>query len=963
MTALAAPRAPDECFFLVPDYAIIALQTIRQQATNGHSTMSTETQLDLKTTVNLPNTDFPLKGNLAQNEPLRLRHWDDINLYEALRTARSGRPLYVLHDGPPYANGRIHLGHVLNKVLKDFCVKSRAMMGYWTPYVPGWDCHGLPIEIQVDKELGAKKGEMSKLDIRRAARRHAEKFVKLQAEDFKRLGIFGEWDDPYLTMSYGYQAAIVRVFGKFVERGAIYKGSRPVHWCINCQTALAEAEVEYADHTSPSIYVKFPFPDASRVAPELEGKNTSIVIWTTTPWTLPANLGVAFNPQFEYSAVEVGGEVFVVASGLLERVANEVGWADYKVIAAVGGEKFDRLHARHPFINRDSLLMLGDHVTLDAGTGAVHTAPGHGYEDFLIGREYGLPIYNPVDARGQFIGEVEHFAGQRVFDANKAIVAHLKETGALLHHSQFEHQYPHCWRCHKPVIFRATPQWFISLGKSGLNERALRACDEVQWVPGWGNERMKNMFRDRPDWNISRQRAWGVPIVVFYCNECNEALLDVNVIEHVAQIFEQESADAWYVREAKDLVPEGAKCAKCGAGEFTKEMDILDVWFDSGSSSMAVLEPRGLPYPADVYLEGGDQFRGWFNSSLVVGLACKDQPPYKTVITYGWVVDENGQKMSKSKGDAVAPEKITKQSGAEVLRLWCSALDTYEDMRVSPEILTRVSDAYRKIRNTARYCLGNLDGFDPSRDRVEIGGMLEIDRWALAAANELTKRVLAAYERYDFNDVYQALYSFSTVTLSALYFDILKDRLYTSAPKSLERRSAQTALYEIVQRLARLSAPILAFTSDEIWENIPGAKSEAESVHIAEFPQYVEEWRSDELLARYERLFGVRDAVMKALEEARNAKLIGAGLEAKVVIAADAETREFLSSFGEDLRFVFIVSQVELGEGAELKVGVERAEGEKCGRCWNYTTDVSADARYPGACRRCAANIDEMLAG
>ncbi len=932
--------------------------------------MTTETTLDLKATVNLPDTPFPLKGNLAQNEPIRLKRWEEINLYELLRKTREGRPLYVLHDGPPYANGRIHLGTALNKILKDFCVKSRSMMGYWAPYVPGWDCHGLPIEIKVEEELGAKKHEMPVIEIRRAARKHAEKFVALQREDFKRLGILGEWENPYRTMNYKYQADIVRVFGKFVEKGSVYKGLRPVHWCISCQTALAEAEVEYNDHTSYSIYVKFPFPDAVKLDPALEGKNVSIVIWTTTPWTLPANLGVSFNPGFEYSAVEVGDEVSIVASGLLERVASTLGWTDYKVIGVYSGEKFDRLKAWHPFVNRDSLLMLGDHVTLDAGTGAVHTAPGHGYEDYVIGRQYGLDIYNPVDNRGFFMKDVEHFAGMRVVpltkadagnDGNKAVIAHLKEIGALLKEEKFQHQYPHCWRCHNPVIFRATPQWFISMTATNLNERAIAACDRVQWTPEWGNVRMKNMFKDRPDWCVSRQRAWGVPITVFYCDDCGESLCNPKVIDYVADIFEKESADAWYVREAKDLVPPGTKCVSCGSDKLRKENDILDVWFDSGCSSISVLEEYGLPYPADVYLEGGDQFRGWFNSSLVVGLEIQNQPPYRAVVTYGWAVDGNGEKMSKSKGNVVEPEKVFKVMGAEILRLWCSALDYHEDMRISDEILKRISDAYRKIRNTARYCLGNLEGFDPKRDRVTLAQMFEIDRWALTKMNEVTGKVLAAYERYDFTEVYQTIYSFATVELSALYFDILKDRLYTYPPKSLARRSAQTTLYEIVHRLARLAAPLLAFTADEIWENIPGAPGEAESVHLALFPAYEESLRDDDLQGRYERLFEIRSAVMKALEDARNAKLIGAGLEAKVTITADAGTNAFLESFGEDLRFVFIVSQVVLQEGAELNVTVAAADGGKCERCWHYTTDVGSDPRFPGACKRCAANLDEML--
>jgi isoleucyl-tRNA synthetase len=920
--------------------------------------MSTETPIDLKSTINLPRTDFPLKGSLAQNEPLRLQKWQSMDIYERLRETRKGRPLYVLHDGPPYANGEIHLGHVLNKVLKDFCIKSRSMMGYWTPYIPGWDCHGLPIEIQVDKELGEKRSSMSTLDIRRAARRHAEKFVKLQGDEFQRLGIFGEWNEPYLTMNPHYQATIVRVFGKFVEEGAIYKGLRPVHWCIHDQTALAEAEVEYEDHTSPSVYVKFPFPEADKLDPQLAGRQVSIIIWTTTPWTLPANLGIAFNPVFEYRAIEVGNEVFIVADGLLAQVSSKLGWPENtNALGTYPGSRFEGLHARHPFIDRPSLLMLGDHVTLDAGTGAVHTAPGHGYDDYVIGMKYGLDIYCPVDNRGHFTKDVALFAGEQVFKANPKIVGHLKEIGALLGEEKLAHSYPHCWRCHNPVIFRATPQWFISMETTDLRQKAIDSTDQIQWVPAWGRERMKNMFYGRPDWCISRQRSWGVPITVFYCEACEEALLDPKVIEHVATIFETESADAWYSREAEALLPEGASCSKCGSTRMRKEMDILDVWIDSGSSSMAVLEPRGLPYPADIYLEGGDQFRGWFNSSLVVGLTVKGAPPYRGVITNGWAVDGQGEKMSKSKGNVVVPQTVIKQSGAEILRLWCSALDYHEDMRVSDEILRRISDAYRKLRNTARFCLGNLDGFDPGSDRVAPEEMLEIDRWALAEMNDIVKRVRDAYERYDFTEVYQTLYSFATVQLSSLYFDIIKDRLYTSGAKSLARRSAQTALYEIVSSLTRLTAPILAFTSDEIWEHLPGAKEIAPSVHLTEFPAWSETLVDEPLRARYTRLFEVRGVILKALEDARNAKLIGSGLEAAVTIAADVETQSFLKSFGESLPFLFIVSQVTLQEGEGLTVSVNRAAGEKCERCWNYAVDVGVDERYPGACGRCLGSL------
>ncbi len=922
--------------------------------------MSTETPFDLKTTVNLPKTDFPLKGNLAQNEPLRLQKWQEMDIYQELRRAREGRPMFVLHDGPPYANGEIHLGHVLNKVLKDFCIKSRSMMGYWTPYIPGWDCHGLPIEIQVDKELASRRASMSTLEIRHAARRHAEKFVKLQGEQFQRLGIFGDWENPYLTMNPGYQADIVRAFGKFVAKGSTYKGLRPVHWCISDQTALAEAEVEYEEHTSPSVFVKFPFTDAARLDPVLAGRDVSIIIWTTTPWTLPANLGIAFGPAFEYSAVEVWDDVFILASNLREQVAQKLGWNDGgRVIQVYAGTRFDGLNAKHPFIDRPSLLMLGDHVTLDAGTGAVHTAPGHGYDDYVIGMKYGLEIYCPVDSRGHFQKEVAFFGEEQVFKANPRIVAHLQQSGMLLGEEKLTHSYPHCWRCHNPVIFRATPQWFISMEATNLRERAIAATDGVQWIPAWGDERMKNMFHGRPDWCISRQRAWGVPIPVFYCEGCEEALVDPLVIEHVAGIFETESADAWYQRESEALLPDGTQCSKCHSTRFRKEMDILDVWIDSGSSSIAVLEPNGLPYPADVYLEGGDQFRGWFNSSLVVGLEVMGEAPYRTVITNGWTVDGQGEMMSKSRGNTVVPQTVMKQSGAEVLRLWCSALDYHEDMRVSDEILRRISDAYRKIRNTARFCLGNLDGFEPAVDAIDRDEMQEIDRWALAELNEITRRVIDSYRSYDFTDVYQALYSFATVEMSALYFDIIKDRLYTSGAKSHARRSAQTALHEIVSRLARLSAPILVFTSDEMWERIPGASSIAKSVHLTEFPA-CDPARGDEgLRDRYARLFEIRARVMKALEDARNAKLIGSGLEARVTITADEETFRFLESFEDSLRFLLIVSQVELYRGAQLAIAVDRAHGEKCERCWNYAVEVGLDARYPGACGRCVSNLEE----
>ncbi|MDT7688263.1 MAG: hypothetical protein QOE46_1022 [Acidobacteriota bacterium] len=1045
--------------------------------------MSTQAPLELKKTVNLPKTGFAQKANLGQTEPARLKRWAEMGLYEMIRRSRKGRERFILHDGPPYANADIHLGTAMNKILKDIVVKSRTMMGYDSPYVPGYDCHGLPIEQHVERALdkkGKKKSDLSTQSFRRACREHAASALKSQTRDFQRLGILGLWEDPYLTMSNTYEAETARQFGRFVERGYVYKGARPVYWCIHDQTALAEAEVEYREHTSPSVYVKFPLSedtlDAKAFKRELLGddddpRQVFFLIWTTTPWTLPANLGIAVNPNFEYAAVEneKNGEVYVVASELVSAVAQKCGlgrreesagqlaesagleperhyvaW-EPRVLARFPGSRLDRLEARHAWLDRPSLLMLGDHVTLGgeadaeveldvkdardkratgkAGTGLVHTAPGHGHDDFVIGKAYGLDIYCPVDNAGRFTSEVEHFAGQRVFEANPGIVEFMRERGVLLFSEEYAHRYPHCWRCKNPVIFRATPQWFISLdavvaGGSTEVERdddgrdrtnfteneedapvslragALREIERVRWVPAWGEERMRNMLKGRPDWCVSRQRVWGVPIPVFYC-ECGEPVADRATIEHVASVFERETTDAWYTRTASELLPEGFKCPKCGGAEFTKETDILDVWFDSGVSSVAVLERyEGLRWPADVYLEGGDQYRGWFNSSLMVGLAAHDSAPYRAVVTHGWTLDAQGRAMHKSAGNAVAPEEFVKESGADILRLWVTSSDYREDMRCSEEILRRVSDSYRKIRNTARFALGNLDGFDPTSDVVSLVEMHEIDRWALAELDQLIARVTEGYASYDFHTVYRALDAFCTVTLSARYFDIIKDRLYTCAPKAEARRSAQTALNYITDAMARLLAPVLSFTADEIWENLPEVKSRraAEaanvvvegvavesadadegnvavppSVHVAEFPIALSVERDAGLLERWARLFDVRDDVLRTLEEARTSKLIGSSLEAHVRLEAKRATFELLESYREELRYLFIVSQVSLAlmeeeAGEELRVRVERASGGKCERCWNYSTFVGEFTRYPAACERCVEALAEIEA-
>jgi isoleucyl-tRNA synthetase len=980
--------------------------------------MSTETPLDLKKTINLPKTAFAQKANLAQGEPARLEKWTKLDLYRLIRHESEGRPKFILHDGPPYANADIHLGTAMNKVLKDFIVKSRQMMGFDAPYVPGYDCHGLPIETHVEKALekkGKKKNDLSVEVFRRICREHAENALKGQTRDFKRLGILGEWDNPYLTMSNHYEAETARMFARFLERGWVYKGARPVYWCLKDQTALAEAEVEYHQHTSPSVYVKFPLQsDPASIDPALADRKVFVLIWTTTPWTLPANLGIAVHPDFEYSAFEHGDEVYIVASELVQSVAAKCGLneggASPKVLARFQGSKLDRLECRHPWIDRSSLLMVGEHVTLGgeadaeteldvseaqkksdskAGTGCVHTAPGHGHDDFVIGKSYGLDIYCPVDNAGRFTPEVEHFAGMRVFDANDVIVEFMRERGVLLFSEKYEHRYPHCWRCKNPVIFRATPQWFIAMdqghrdlvekdedGRDRSNytdnlsetpQRSLRAAaleeiERVKWIPAWGVDRMRNMLKGRPDWCVSRQRVWGVSIPVFYCGRCNEAVADPVVIEHVADIFERESGDAWYTHDAKDLLPEGYTCKGCSAQEWTKETDILDVWFDSGTSSIAVLENRPeLRWPADVYIEGGDQYRGWFNSSLMIGIAAHDQAPYKTVITHGWTLDAQGRAMHKSAGNAVEPEKVFKESGAEIIRLWCASSNYFDDVRGSDEILQRVMDGYRKLRNTARFALGNLDGFDPARDSVPAAEMEEIDRWALAELNRVISEVLAAYEGYEFHNVYRALYNFATVTLSARYFDIIKDRLYTFAPRNKARRSAQTVLLQIGDALARMLAPILVFTADEIWENLPNRTHP--SIHLALLPSASEQ--SDEgLVAEWERLFAVRDDVLRALEEARVAKQIGSSLQAKVRLEASGKTLELLQKHQNDLRYLFIVSQVELGNAGDgVTISIATADGEKCERCWNYSTHVGESDRFPTVCERCVTALNEIEEG
>ena len=932
------------------------------------------TETNYKDTLNLPKTEFPMKANLPEREPKQLSRWDADRIYHRIIEARASAPRYVLHDGPPYANGHLHLGTILNKILKDVVVKFKSMTGHRCEFVPGWDCHGLPIELEVDRKLGPKKREMAPAEIRKACREHAAKFVDIQRDEFKRLGVFARWEKPYVTMSYDYEASIAREFGKFVGNGSLYKGKKPIYWCASCRTALAEAEVEYAGHSSPSIYVKFRLQDDAPLRKEwkLGGEPIFLVIWTTTPWTIPANLAIALNPDLPYVAAKVDDEIWILAEGLLDGVMEAVGKRYSTIVGKPDAKSLEHKRCRHPLIERDSLVILGEHVTLEAGTGAVHTAPGHGQEDYDVGMRYGLEVLAPVDDAGRFTAEASlpWLTGMFVEAANKPILEKLAEVGALVKTQEVEHQYPHCWRCKKPIIFRSTDQWFISMEKGDLRKKALAAIENVQWIPPWGKNRIGGMIATRPDWCVSRQRLWGVPVVALVCESCGNSNATKEVVDIAAALFEKEGSDAWYTHPASDFVPKGYSCPSCGEKErFGKEPDILDVWFDSGVSFAAVLENgEKILDQADLYLEGSDQHRGWFHTALLTSIGTRGRAPYKRVLTHGFVVDGEGRKYSKSARNYVPPEQLINKHGAEVLRLWVASEDYRDDIRFSDEILTRCVESYRKLRNTARYILGNLFDFDPNRDLLPVGELMEIDRWALSETGRVMQRSIGAYESFEFYVISQALGRFCAVELSAFYLDILKDRLYAEKASGRERRSAQTALWLILDAITRLMAPIFSFTAEEIWESMPKLAGSPDSVFLADMPA---PFAQDEaLIDRWGRLISMRSVVTKALESARAEKFIGNSLAAGVTIECNDETRAFLESFGPALPDLFIVSEVSFGkaegkyversdEAGGIAAGVAAASGGKCARCWKYSNSVGTIAAHPAACARCAAALAE----
>ena len=914
---------------------------------------------DYNSTLNLPKTEFPMRAGLPNSEPVTLKNWEDNNVYEKLMEKNEGKPLFVLHDGPPYANGNIHLGTALNKVLKDIIVRYKNMAGFKAPFVPGWDTHGLPTELKARAKAGVGNSTtIDDVELREICRDFANGYIDDQRNQFKRLGGLGEWYNPYITLLPEFEATQIRIFAEMASKGYIYRGLKPVYWCSDCKTALAEAEIEYADDPCHSIYVKFNVTDdlGKLSALGVDPAKTYFVIWTTTTWTLPANVAICVGPKYNYAVIKAGDEYYVMAEDLYQSAMEIAEIADYEVVATIKGSELEYMKTAHPFLDRESLVIVGDHVTLESGTGCVHTAPGHGVDDYIVCNNYPeIPIIVPVDADGVLTEEAGQFAGLKTADANKPIAQHLDKTGNLFALKKIIHQYPHCWRCKEPVLFRATDQWFCSV--DDFKKEAVDAIQNVQWIPAWGKDRITSMVKERKDWCISRQRKWGVPIPIFYCNECNEPIIDKDAMNAVADLFEKEGSDSWYKYEADQIVPAGTKCPKCGGTHFSKEKDIMDVWFDSGSSYAAVLQNRDyLSFPADLYLEGADQYRGWFQSSLLTSVATQGTAPYKTVLTHGWVVDGEGRKMSKSLGNGIEPQEIIDQYGADILRLWVASSDYHADIRISKDILKQLSESYRKIRNTARYILGNLSDFDPSKDMVSVDELYPIDKWAIVKLNELIAKTKNAYDTYEFHQVYHSVHNFCVVDMSNFYLDVLKDRLYTEKADSKSRRAAQTAIYIIVDAMTRMISPILAYTSDEIWKYMPHtAENNTENVVFNDMPQEIAISVEDGFMAKWDRIHELRDTVKKSLEAFIKDKTIKSSLEATVTLSANGEALEFLNSVKDELAAAFIVSAVIVNESdnAEIQVAVEKANGGKCERCWSISETVGTNDEHPTLCSRC----------
>lgn len=929
--------------------------------------------MDYNKTLNLPKTDFPMRASLPQREPEFLKKWNENDQYKKLMDYNEGKPLFVLHDGPPYANGDIHIGHALNKTLKDFIVRYKNMTGFKSPFVPGWDTHGLPTELAARKKAGiTAESNISDLELRKICRDTALGYVNLQRESFKRMGIIAEWDNPYITLKKEFEQEQIKVFANMASKGYIYKGLKPVYWCSDCNTALAEAEIEYAEDPCHSIYVKFKvtedFGKLTALGAELD--KTYFVIWTTTTWTLPANVAICVGPNYEYSILKANGEYYVMATDLAPVAMADAGITDYETVGIIRGDELEYMKTAHPFIDRTSLVIVGDHVTLESGTGCVHTAPGHGVDDFIVCKKYPeIPIVVPVDNKGVLTEEAGQFAGLTTEEANKPIAEYLDKIGALFALKKIKHQYPHCWRCHKPVIFRATSQWFCSV--DDFKDAAVKAAEDVKWYPEWGKDRLQSMVLERADWCISRQRKWGVPIPVVYCKDCGKEIIDDGVMQKVSDIFGKEGSDAWYAHDAEYFLPEGFKCPHCGKSNgFEKESDIMDVWFDSGSSHAAVCRKRPyLKWPADVYLEGADQYRGWFQSSLLTSVAAGDGAPYKQIITHGWTVDGEGRKMSKSLGNGIAPQEIISKYGADILRLWVASADYHADIRISPEILKQISDNYRKLRNTARYCLGNLYDFDPDKDMVSNDQLEELDKYALMKLDEVIAIARKGYDEYEYHTTAHALHNFCVVDMSNFYFDVLKDRLYTTAPDSKSRRAAQTVLYKVLDALTLILTPILAFTCDEIWTAMKHDKSrnpEGPLFNSIPTADYIE--TDEAFIAKWDRIHEIRTDVQKALELARNEKVIGKPLEAKVTLYADGELADFLKSELKSLPEIFITSAVEIADGEGefkgdvkgLSITVNKADGEKCERCWKFSDTVGQDSEHPTLCAHCAETMKQL---